>query len=69
MSAQAFIEIKLTRRPDDSLYYAQMRDWEKERTYNAISVATTHNSIIFAASGHTYEYELDKWSVYMNPII
>lgn len=68
MSAQAFIEIKLIRRPDDSFYYQNMKPYEKERVYNAVSVATTEESIIFAAGGHTYEYALDKWSVYMNPI-
>ena len=68
MSNQAFIEIKLVRRPDDSYFYQTMKDWERERVYNAVSAATTTASIIFAAGGHTYEYLLDEWSVYMNPI-
>ena len=69
MNEQAFIEITLTRRPDDSYYYKNMRDYEKKRIFNAVSVATTLDSIIFAAGGHTYEFELNKWSCYMLPMV
>ena len=69
MSAQSYIKIELSRIDDGSLFYHQMKNYEKFQTFIAVDAAIKGNELTFHSAGRGYMFELDKWTVKMIPII
>ena len=68
MRQQSYLKIELARIDDGSLYYHNMKNYEKFQTFIAIDASINRNELHFHSSGHSYMFELDKWTVKMFPI-
>lgn len=68
MSSQPYIKITVTRIDDGSLYYHNLKNYEKIKTYIAVYASISGNELRFASSGRKYMVELDKYDVKLEPI-
>ena len=65
----SYIKIELSRIDDGSLFYHNLKNCEKFRTFIAVDAKITGTDLAFHSGGHGYLFDLNKWTVIMKPII